>query len=224
MPALLAAALLAGTLLAAAPPNPAFAPVTGDPALPRVLLIGDSISIGYTVPVREMLAGEANVHRIPVNGGPTTRGLDRLDEWLGDQPWDVIHVNWGLHDLKSIDSKGRLTAVENGTCQVPPDEYRRNLATLFDRLAKTEAALIWATTTPVPPGSHGRIAGDAAKYNAVAAEVLKGRDVTTDDLHTFAAPRLKEIQRPANVHFTADGSRALGERVAESIRGRLAAE
>ena len=52
-----------------------FAPVTDDPKLPRVLLIGDSISIGYTLPTRDFLKGKVNLHRIPTNGGPTTRGL-----------------------------------------------------------------------------------------------------------------------------------------------------
>ncbi len=75
-------------------PYPAFATVEDDPRLPRVLLIGDSISIGYTVPVRKLLAGKANVHRIPTNGGPTTRGLEQIDKWLGKKPWDVIHFNW----------------------------------------------------------------------------------------------------------------------------------
>ena len=35
--------------------RPEFAFVEDDPALPRVLLIGDSISIGYTMPVRKRL-------------------------------------------------------------------------------------------------------------------------------------------------------------------------
>lgn len=42
-------------------------PVADDPDLPRVLLIGDSISIGYTKPTRQLLAGKANVHRVPSN-------------------------------------------------------------------------------------------------------------------------------------------------------------
>jgi acyl-CoA thioesterase-1 len=50
--------------------------------LPRVLLIGDSISIGYTIPTRKLLKGKANVHRIPVNGGPTTRGLEQVENWV----------------------------------------------------------------------------------------------------------------------------------------------
>ena len=54
-----------------------FTTVTDDPDLPRVLLIGDSISIGYTLPAREALKGKANLHRIPTNGGPTTKGLGR---------------------------------------------------------------------------------------------------------------------------------------------------
>src|SRR6476620_12659536 len=80
--------------------EPAFAQIQDDPALPRVLLIGDSISIGYTVPVRELLQGKANVHRIPTNGGPTSNGLKNIDKWLGNGKWDIIHFNWGIHDLK----------------------------------------------------------------------------------------------------------------------------
>lgn len=52
----------------AATPNPAYREIKDAPGLPRVLLIGDSISIGYTEPVRMELAGKANVHRIPTNG------------------------------------------------------------------------------------------------------------------------------------------------------------
>jgi acyl-CoA thioesterase-1 len=80
--------------------SPAFAPVVDQPGLPRVLLIGDSISIGYTVTVRKALAGQANVHRIPENGADTANGLKKIESWLVGSPWDVIHFNWGLHDLK----------------------------------------------------------------------------------------------------------------------------
>jgi hypothetical protein len=80
--------------------NDAMRPVKDDPKLPRVLLIGDSISIGYTVAVRERLKGKANVHRIPQNGGATEVGLDKMTAWLGKGKWDVIHFNFGLHDAK----------------------------------------------------------------------------------------------------------------------------
>src|SRR5882757_3092673 len=80
--------------------DPSLAPIEDVAGLPRVLLIGDSISMGYTLPVRELLAGKANVHRVPENGGSTRTGLEKLDAWLGKGKWDVIHFNWGLHDLK----------------------------------------------------------------------------------------------------------------------------
>ena len=72
--------------------------VKDDPALPRVLLIGDSVSRGYTQAVRKALAGKANVHRAPENCGPTANGLRKIDIWLADGKWDVIHFNFGIHD------------------------------------------------------------------------------------------------------------------------------
>jgi len=197
--------------------NPALEQIEDVPGLPRVLLIGDSISMGYTVPVRELLKGKANVHHPPVNCGPTTRGLEGLDEWLGEKKWDVIHFNFGLHDLKYINAKGALVPVAEGHQQVPIDGYRKNLDAIVTRLKKTGAALIWASTTPVPEGAAGRVKGDAARYNAVAAAVMKKHGVATDDLYTFALERLEKIQRPKNVHFTPEGSKALAEQVVKHV-------
>ena len=61
--------------------------VKDDPTLPRVLLIGDSISRGYTLDVRRDLAGRANVHRAPANCGATTLGVRKMDAWLGGGHW-----------------------------------------------------------------------------------------------------------------------------------------
>ena len=194
------------------PPNPAFAPVTDDPALPRVLLVGDSISIGYTVATREALAGKANLHRAPTNCGPTIRGLEGLDKWLGDGRWDVIHFNWGLHDLKRIEGKH----------QVPIAEYEKNLGELVKRLKKTGAALVWCSTTPVPEGcSPPRSDEDTVAYNAVAKKIMDENGIAINDLYAFALPRLKEIQRPANVHFTPEGSAVLAKQVAAAITKAL---
>jgi hypothetical protein len=194
-----------------------FAEVKDDPKLPRVLLIGDSISIGYTIPLRKLLAGQANVHRIPTNGGPTTRGLQQIDQWLGDGKWDVIHFNWGLHDLKHADPKGRLVNVDKGKQQVPIDQYEQNLRQLVKRLKKTGAKLVWCSTTPVPEGAAGRVVGDAARYNAVALRVMKQAGIPTDDLYALCKPQLQEIQRSANVHFTPSGSQILAEQAAKVI-------
>ena len=204
-------------------PNPAMKPIEDQPGLPRVLLIGDSISIGYTLAVREELKGVANVHRPPTNCGPTTNGLANLDKWLGDKPWDVIHFNWGLHDLKYMDEKGALVNPKEPKAkqQVPPEQYEKNLRELVGRLKKTQATLIWCATTPVPEGAAGRIADDSVPYNAIASKVMNEAGITTDDLHAFAKSRIKDIQLPANVHFSGDGSKTLAQQVAKSITSAL---
>jgi len=192
--------------------DPTFETITDDPNLPRVLLIGDSISMGYTVPVRNLLKGKANVHRIPENGGPTTNGLAKLKAWLGERKWDVIHFNWGLHDLRII---------SDGRRQVSLEAYEKNLRQLVVQLKGTRAKLIWATTTPVPEGANGRRSADAPLYNAIAKKIMEENRVAIDDLYTFALPQLSKIQRSANVHFTEEGSEALAKQVARSIEAAL---
>lgn len=191
-------------------PDPAFARITDDPKLPRVLLIGDSISIGYTVPTRELLEGQANVHRVPVNGGATIRGLTHLEKWIGNGKWDVIHFNWGLHDLRTQ---------PKGNVQVPLEEYSLNLEELVRRLEKTGAQLIWASTTPVldikstPPRRNA----DVVAYNDAAKKIMDDHSVMIDDLYGVARPQLEKIQNSDDLHFTADGSRLLAESVSARI-------
>ena len=194
--------------------NPAFEKVTDVPGLPRVLLIGDSISIGYTAPVRKLLQGKANVHRIPTNGGPTTNGLAHLKQWLGDGQWDVIHFNWGLHDLK---------VMADGKRQVPPEAYEKNLHELVRQLKATGAQLIWASTTPVPEGKVNppRDPADVVAYNTIARRIAEENRIAMDDLYALALPQLAKIQQPANVHFTAEGSESLARQVAASIEAAL---
>lgn len=210
--------LAAGVLTAPAQekPNPAFAPIEDVPGLPRVLLIGDSISIGYTRDVRELLKGQANVHRIPANAATTRVGLNNIDAWLGEKRWDVIHFNWGLHDLR-IEADGQR--------QVPLEEYARNLEMLVGRMDKTRAALIWASTTPVPSErvTPPRRPADVPQYNTVAREIMKRHGVPINDLYQAVLPRLSELQIPDNVHFKPEGSRFLAEQVAAAIRQALGA-
>ncbi|WP_372847333.1 SGNH/GDSL hydrolase family protein [Pontiella sp.] len=189
--------------------------------LPNVLIIGDSISIGYTKTVIEELQGVANVKRVKENCGDTPRGLEKIDQWLGNTKWDVIHFNWGLWDLcyRHPDSKvqGNRDKV-NGTQAVPPEQYEKNLEALVQRLEKTGAALIWASTTVVPEKEAGRFVGDDAKYNAIAAKVMKQHNVAIDDLHALSVTLKDQLTAPGNVHFKKAGYVTLGKQVADSIR------
>ncbi len=184
------------------------------PGLPCVLIIGDSISMGYTKPVQTLLAGKANVHRIPVNGGPTKNGTANIERWLGAGKWDVIHFNWGIHDLK---------VMPEGTRQVEPADYEANLRALVERMKKTGAKLIWATTTPIPDGelNPSRKFGKVPEYNEIAAKVMKEEGVPTNDLNTWITPKLAEMQNPKDVHYKPAGSEYLGQKVAEEITAAL---
>ncbi len=193
--------------------------------LPKVLIIGDSISIGYTNDVKKLLAGKADVQRIRGNGQHTTTGVAKIDAWLGEQKWDVIHFNWGLWDLcyRHPESKvqGRRDKV-NGTLTTTLADYETNLKKIVARLKKTDAKLIWAATTPVPADEAGRIQGDAVKYNAVAKKIMDASDIAIDDLHSHILPQQAKYQTaPGNVHFVPAGSRFLAEKVAESILQQL---
>ncbi len=187
----------------------------------RVLIIGDSISIGYFEPTKQLLAGKAEVYHNAGNAAHTRNGLAQLDAWLGDTPWDVIHFNHGLHDLKYVNAKGALVAPDQGTQVMSVDEYARNLEQIVKRLKQTRARLIFATTTPVPDGAAGRIKGDVERYNRAALAIMKKYNVRVNDLYAFALPRLASIQRPSNVHFTDEGSRLLAQQVANSILAAL---
>lgn len=205
-------------------PDPALLPVEDVLGLPRVLLVGDSISIGYTLAVRGKLKGKANVHRPRANCGPTTAGLENLDAWLttgGEgKKWDVIHFNWGLHDLKYLGPNGENLA-EPGSPgshrQVSPEDYRKHLETLVAKLQVTGAKLIWRNTTPVPAGAKGRVTADVLVYNEIAKDVMARAKIPTHDLYAYAFERLDRIQKAADVHFTPEGSVILADDVVRAI-------
>ena len=211
----LSATAVAAEAKAKPAPDPALAPIVDIAGLPRVLLIGDSISIGYTLPVREALKGKANVHRPPGNCSSTGYTLSKLDVWLGAGKWDVIHFNWGLHDAK---------LPPEGVRHAPPDVYEKNLRELVQRLRATGAKLIWATTTPVPNGGNlapNRRFDSVEKYNAIAARVMSELGVATNDLNAAITPHFARVGRPNDVHYTAEGSALLAAEVVRSVNAQL---
>lgn len=196
------------------------------PDRPNVLLIGDSISIGYTLEVRKKLRGKADVFRITTNGKYSGYGLENLDKWIGQQHWDVIHFNWGLWDLcyRNPESKeqGHRDKI-NGTLTTTPEQYRHNMEQIVAKLKATEATLIWCETTPVPEHEAGRIEGDSIRYNQIANEIMQQNGITINALHAHALEGLPEIQKAkGDVHFTAKGYTYLADQVAEVISAALA--
>jgi lysophospholipase L1-like esterase len=189
--------------------------------LPNVLIIGDSISIGYTKPLRMILKGKVQVSHNPKNARDTATGLKKLDQWLGSKKWDVIHFNHGLHDMiQGYRGKNdRYVATNTGETFIPIDQYKSNLEKIVQRLKKTDAKLIFATTTPIPEGTglwKGK-QGYEKEYNKAALEVMKKHKIEINDLHALVLPDIEKLQKPKNVHFNPNGSKAMAKEVAANI-------
>ena len=177
--------------------------VKDQPGLPRVLLIGDSISRGYTLTVRHALAGKANVHRAPANCGPTATGLKKLPTWLGDGKWDIIHFNFGIHDR----------ATEEAV-------YAANLKQIVAMLEKTGAKLIWARTTPPANGDNKEkfTPAQCDQVNRIADAIMREHGIPANDLCAAVSPKLADLQNKNDVHFNAAGYSVLGNQVAAVIQ------
>ena len=192
-----------------------------DTELPNVLLIGDSISIGYTVHVRKLLKGKADVFRIKGNGKYSAFGLQNVEKWVSPRKYDVIHFNWGLWDLCYRNPKFKTQwhrDKENGKLTATLDEYQKNMKAIVGKLKKTGSKLIWCATTPVPEYELGRIKGASLKYNNVAAEIMKMNAVKVNDLYSHALKKIPAIQlKKGDVHFTEEGYRYLAEKVSSEI-------
>ena len=189
-------------------------------SLPLVVLIGDSIRMGYQDQVVNQLAGRAEVWAPKENGGDSRNVLAHLDQWVFARQPDVVHVNCGLHDLK------RAFGAESA---VPLAEYEGNVRQILQRLQRElNGAVVWATTTPVEETWHhqnkgfDRLEADVEAYNAAARAVAVDLGVPIDDLFAVVEREGKaRLLTQDGVHFTEEGSQLLGRTVAECVWGHL---
>lgn len=183
----------------------------------QILLVGDSISIGYRETVRQTLAGQAEVWFNEANSEDSRNLLRYQQSWFMNRPADLIHFNCGLHDLKRpFDAAG-----PEGN-QVPLPEYRQNLEALLETLqSQHQAQLVFALTTPVNETWHqanksfARFNSDVAAYNAAATEICRRLNVPINNLHeTVTATGRDRILVEDGVHYTNEGYILLGQAVA----------
>src|SRR5262245_48119623 len=108
--------------------------------LPKVVLIGDSIRMGYASLVAKQLEGKATVISSAVNAEDSGNVLKHLDEWVISEQPDVVHINAGLHDLKRT----------GPAYQVPLANYQSNLKSILQAIrTRTKAKIVFATSTPI---------------------------------------------------------------------------
>ncbi len=188
----------------------------------KILIIGDSISIGYTPHVKELLGDRAIVVHNPGNAQHTGTGLEKVVEWIGDEDWDVIQFNWGLWDLAyrnpTVNNQGNRDKI-NGKVTFTPEQYQTNLDSLVRIIqSASNARLLFVTTSYVPEGEAGRFVKDGEVYNQAALEVMDKFNIPITDLYQCS----KEIHpdfgtASDNVHYTSLGYRQLAKKVIEGL-------
>jgi len=185
-----------------------------DASLPRVLLIGDSITNSYLEPVRKALAGQANIDAWIT---PTTQADKTLPKTIAAilawQKYTVIHFNLGLHGWQ----KGRI----------PEGQYEPLTRQLVEDLkaGAPQAKLIWATITPVtvkgePDKLNPDIQPTIEEHNRMALGVMKSEGVEIDDLSGLMLQHLP-LAAGDMFHWTPAGVALLTDAVTKSIASAL---
>jgi lysophospholipase L1-like esterase len=191
------------------------------PELPRVLLIGDSIRLGYAPLVAKRLQGRAVVLSPADNGGDSGNVLKNLERWAVEQKPDVVHFNCGLHDLK-LDKKSKRY-------QVALEQYEANLRQIVARLRKLDAPLVFASTTPIHDERHAkrgasfdRLEADVGRYNEAARQVMKEAGVPVHDMHWVVKQEgADKLLSGDGTHYTPEGNERLAEAVADCVLRQL---
>jgi acyl-CoA thioesterase-1 len=144
----------------------------------------------------------------------------------------VIHFNWGIWDTHLLDAEGNIVAGEDvvvsdgnggyvskdGKTKIrsTPAQYRENLSKIVDRLEKTHARLIFATTTPMKSRRpENQFLIDV--YNETAKKLMAERGIEIDDLNKLVAESGSDWYVEDGVHFAPAGSRELGKQVSATI-------
>lgn len=203
-----------------------------DERLPNVLLFGDSISSDYHPFVERALSGKVNLYRMPPgedwDSSTFVPHLEKMTSTMSPVwrfRWDVIHFNFGLHDMKRYNVLGKKDR-ENGTMQVNYEDYAQNLIAGLHwlKVKAPDAKLIFATTTPVPAGEPRRRTADSILLNEIARKILTNYpNIAINDLYAQTLPHFdKWTLKPRNVHYNPTGSQAQGEAVAQAILYSLA--
>lgn len=193
---------------------------------PNILIIGDSISIGYTPFVKNHFQGKAVVEHNPGNAQHTGTGLEKIDEWLGDEEWDIVQFNWGLWDLayRHPDATvyGNRDKV-NGEITYTVEDYAKNLDSIVTYIkSKTDAKLIFVTTSYVPEDEAGRFTSDPKSYNSAAKAVMKKHDVLVNDIYKKSKNIHKKYGIGSDdVHYTNEGYSMMSELISSFLEKQI---
>lgn len=180
----------------------------------KIVLIGDSIRMGYDKYVKEALSGTAEVYYPSENCRFAEYCLRYAHVWKENGEWptdvDLVHWNAGLWDVLELFGDGPLTSI---------DYYAEAIARVNKRLRLIfpNAKIVFATSTPV---LEHKCSPDAMRYNKTidrynkaAIAALGGTDTLINDLYSYALSFPEEYHSDAVHYNTPGGIEHLGGRV-----------
>ena len=180
----------------------------------RVLLLGDSIRKNYEDVVRRELADLCDVVAPEENCRFAKFALNELERWFDacGEP-DLVHWNIGLWDSAVVCREdGMFTS---------PEEYLFYMSRILRELRRHTSRIIFATTTPVLPGSLNQHLEYIDQLNAVIVPYMREQKIPVNDLYALVKPRRKELLRADCIHLNARGAEVCGCAVAKAIREAL---
>ena len=193
---------------------------------PKILIIGDSISMGYTPFVSKKIKKKARVYHNPRNAQHTDVGLKNINKWIKKEKWDVIQFNWGLWDIcyripgiKPPNNKNKIT----GKITNNKVDYAIKLDSIVTIIQKhTNAKLVFVTTTHVPEQDAGRYASDVVAFNDTAKIIMKKYDISINDIHGKSMIIHKKFGKGLNdVHYSKNGYKQLSDLITVFLEKEL---
>lgn len=183
----------------------------------KILLLGDSIRMGYQESVKKELGSSFDCRFSAENGRFakfTLNELDRIfEECCKDGNPDLIHWNNGLWD-------SAIVCREDGIF-TDPDEYEKYMRLLIRELRKRSGKVVFATTTPVRSGSLNQKLEYIRCLNARILPVMKSENIPVNDLYSFVEPEMETLIGPDCIHLTESGRAKVGKEVADFIRAQF---
>lgn len=179
----------------------------------NVLLIGDSIRIGYDKSVKKSLEGVANVFYPGENCRFASYVLRYLHEYralVKDGEVDVLHFNTGLWDCLRLFEEDPHTPIE---------VYAYYMERVCIRIKKffPNAKVIFATSTSVQSEKMGknfkRYNEEIEEYNKVAVDIVKKHGFIVNDLYALSKALPEEAYSDAVHYYTSIGTEAFTKQV-----------
>jgi len=189
----------------------------------KITLLGDSIRMNYQPYVSLYMMDSNEIWGPDENCMYSTHLLANADKWIKNQKADIIHLNAGLHDIKTIPYNSQKNLV-------PISSYIDNIERIIKYIHNywPECRIIWANITPIDNEKSAasqaerqdfnRYNEDVIHYNEAAEKLLNRLGIPVNDLFSFVMEGDKnKIMKEDGVHFTDFGNQLLGEKVADAI-------